>query len=319
MKKKNFGQSGLEVSQLCFGGNIFGWTVGSKDSYQILDAFADAGGNFIDTADVYSRWVPGNVGGESEVIIGEWMKLRGNRRQIVLASKVGKEMGPHKSGLKKNYIFSAVEASLKRLQTDYIDLYISHAEDDSTPPEETSEAYGQLIKHGKIRVCGASNYSAKRLRKAIDVSHRHTSPAYQSLQPLYNLYDRGDFEHNLLSLCEELKLAVTPYFALASGFLTGKYRTEKDLVDQARAARVMPYLNPRGMKILAALDRVAKEKNSTPATVALAWLIQQPVVTCPIVSATSAKQMKAMLASTELNLDASSLKYLTEISDPGIF
>lgn len=318
MKKINFGQSGLEVSNICFGGNVFGWTIDEDTSFKILDAFVEAGGNFIDTADVYSRWVPGNHGGESETIIGKWMKARGNRRKLVIATKVGMEMGPGKQGLKKEYIFSSVENSLKRLQTDFIDLYISHKEDDTTLPEETAEAYGHLIKHGKIRVCGASNYSAKRLRKAIEASHHNTSPAYQSLQPLYNLYDRGEFEHNLQSVCEEYKLAVTPYFALASGFLTGKYRAKKDLENQSRAARVQGYLNPRGFKILEALDQVSKNLKTTQASVALAWLMHQPIVTAPIVSATSLKQMKDITEAAKIKLDASALELLQKASQPAI-
>jgi aryl-alcohol dehydrogenase-like predicted oxidoreductase len=318
MKIKNLGQSGLEVSNLCFGGNVFGWTVNEENSFKLLDAFVEAGGTFIDTADVYSRWVPGNHGGESETIIGKWMKLRGNRRSVVIATKVGMEMGPDKKGLKKDYIFSSVEASLKRLQTDYIDLYISHTQDDGTPPEETSEAFGHLIKHGKIRVCGASNYSAKRLKKSIEASHHNTSPAYQTLQPLYNLYDRADFEYNLMPVCEEYKLGVTPYFALASGFLTGKYRSESDIGKHTRGSRVEGYMNERGFKILNALDRVSKEHKSTPATVALAWLMHQPIVTSPIVSATSMKQMQELTAAAKLKLDPPSLEHLQKASEPDI-
>lgn len=318
MKKKNLGNSGLEVSNICFGGNVFGWTVDEAASFKILDTFVAAGGTFIDTADVYSRWVQGNHGGESETIIGKWMKERGTRNQVVIATKVGMEMGPNKKGLKKDYIFSSVEASLKRLQTDRIDLYISHKEDDDTLPEETSEAYGQLIKHGKIRVCGASNYSAKRLRKAIEAAHKNTSPAYQSLQPMYNLYDRGDFEHNLQSVCEEYGLGVTPYYSLASGFLTGKYRTESDTNDKARGARVKQYVNDRGLKILSALDKVSKNEKCSIATASLAWLISRPVITAPIVSATSVTQMKDMIAASDLKLSADSLGILDQASDPGI-
>lgn len=318
MKKKSFGQSGLEVSSLCFGGNVFGWTINEENSFRMLDAFVEGGGNFIDTADVYSRWVPGHHGGESETIIGNWMKARGNRRDIVIATKVGMEMGPGKKGLKKDYIFSSVENSLKRLQTDYIDLYISHQQDDDTTPEETSEAYGHLIKHGKIRVCGASNYSAKRLNKVIEAAHRNTSPAYQSLQPLYNLYDRAEFERTLQPVCEEHKLAVTPYFALVSGFLTGKYRTEKDISAHTRGSRVEGYMNDRGFKILAALDKVSKELKSTPSTVALAWLMHQPIVTAPIASATNMKQVTELVRAADLKLNADALALLDQASEPPI-
>ncbi len=318
MRKVQLGQSGLEVSNLCFGGNVFGWTIDEETSYKILDAFVDGGGNFIDTADVYSRWVLGNQGGESETIIGKWMKLRGNRRKLIVATKVGMEMGPGKQGLKKDYIFTAVEASLKRLQTDYIDLYISHREDEATVPQETSQAYGELIKHGKIRGCGASNYSAKRLTESIHASHLSTSPAYQSLQPLYNLYDRADFENNLRPVCESFKLGVTPYSSLASGFLSGKYRSTKDLADRARAARVSGYLNERGFKILAALDHVSQHLRTTPSAIALAWLINRPTITSAIVSATTLPQMKDLLSMTQIKLDAASLEVLNRASDPAI-
>ncbi len=309
----------MEVSNLCLGGNVFGWTVDETTSFQLLDAYIEAGGNFIDTADVYSRWASGNHGGESETIIGKWMKARGNRNKLVIATKVGMEMGPTKKGLARNYILSAVEASLKRLQTDVIDLYISHQEDDSVPADEISETYGMLIKHGKIRVSGASNYSAKRLRKAIETSHRNTSPAYQSLQPLYNLYDRGHFELELKPVCEEFGLGVTPYYALASGFLTGKYRSEKDFSKSIRGGRMEKYLNDRGTKILEALDRVSKEHRSNPTQVSLAWLMQQPTITAPIASATSLAQMKDLTAACELKLDGPSVELLNRASDPGIF
>ncbi len=314
MKTKKLGNSGLEVSTLCFGGNVFGWTADETTSFKLLDAFVESGGTFIDTADVYSRWAPGNHGGESEMIIGKWMKERGNRKQIVLATKVGMEMGPGKKGLQRDYIISAVEASLKRLQTDVIDLYISHKEDDETPAGEVSETYGMLIKHGKIRVCGASNYSAKRLRQAIETSHRNTSPAYQSLQPLYNLYDRAHFENDLQPVCEEFGLGVTPYFALASGFLTGKYRNEADMTKSVRGPRMTNYMNERGFKILDALDRVSKEHRTTPTAVALAWLMNRPIVSSAIASASSLEQMKDLVAATKLKLDPPSLTLLERAS-----
>ena len=319
MKIKKLGNSGLEVSNLCLGGNVFGWTIDEKESFKVLDAFFEAGGTFIDTADVYSRWVPGNHGGESETIIGKWMKDRGNRKDIVIATKLGMEMGPHKKGLKKDYMLSAVEASLTRLQTDRIDLYISHRDDEETPLEETLEMYKHLIIHGKIRVAGASNYSAKRLRHALEVSHKNAFPAYQSLQPHYNLYDRKDFEKDLQAVCEENNLGVTPYFALASGFLTGKYRSEKDFAKSPRGSGAQKYMDERGMKILAAMDRVAKEHRTTPTAVALAWLMAKPYITSPIASATSPEQLKDLVSGSSLNLDAPSIELLNTASDPGMY
>jgi aryl-alcohol dehydrogenase-like predicted oxidoreductase len=314
MKTKKLGNSGLEVSTLCFGGNVFGWTADEATSFNLLDTYSEAGGNFIDTADVYSRWVRGNNGGESETIIGKWMKARGNRKSIVLATKVGMEMGPNKQGLARDYMISAVEASLKRLQTDVIDLYISHKEDESVPADEVSETYGMLIKHGKIRVCGASNYSAKRLRKSIELSHRNTSPAYQSLQPLYNLYDRSQFENELQPVCEEFGLGVTPYFALASGFLTGKYRSEADMEKSVRGPRMTNYMNERGFQILDALDRVSKEHKTSPAVIALAWLMDRPIVSSAIASATSVEQLKELITATNIKLDPPSLTLLDRVS-----
>jgi aryl-alcohol dehydrogenase-like predicted oxidoreductase len=316
MKFKKLGNSGLDVSVLCLGGNVFGWTADEATSFKILDAFHAAGGNFIDTADTYSRWAPGHHGGESETIIGNWMKVRKNRSEMVIATKVGMEMGPGKKGLSKKYILTAVESSLKRLQTEQIDLYISHQEDDSIPIEETMETYGQLIKHGKVRVVGASNYSGKRLRKSIEVSHKTTSPAYQSLQPLYNLYDRGDFERDLQPVCEEFGLGVTPYYALASGFLSGKYRSDVDLQKSPRGGRAKNYMNERGTRILNALDRVATEHGCTMSTVAVAWLMSRPVVSSAIASATSTEQLKDLLAAPELSLDKASLQLLDSASDP---
>jgi len=318
MKTKKLGNSGLDVSNLCLGGNVFGWTIDEATSFKVLDAFVDAGGTFIDTADAYSRWAPGNHGGESETILGKWMKTRGNRHKLVIATKVGLEMGPHKKGLKKDYILSAVEASLQRLQTDRIDLYISHRDDEETPLEETLEMYGHLITHGKIRVAGASNYSAKRLRRSLEVSHKLAFPAYQSLQPLYNLYDRADFEKDLQAVCEENTLGMTPYYSLASGFLSGKYRSEKDFSKSPRGASAKKYLNERGLNILNALDRVAQEHRTTLTAVALAWLMAKPFVTSPIASATSPEQMKDLVAATELTLDPPSMELLDKTSDPGM-
>lgn len=315
MKINKLGNSGLEVSELCFGGNVFGWTVDEATSFQLLDVFFESGGNFIDTADVYSNWFPGNHGGESETIIGKWIKARNNRNKIVVATKVGMEMAPGKRGLSKKYIFASVEDSLKRLQTDYIDLYISHRDDETTSFEETSEAYGRLIEHGKIRVSGASNYTGKRLKQAIEASHKFKTPAYQTLQPLYNFYDRALFEKDLKDVCQKYNLGVTPYYSLASGFLTGKYRSEKDLGTQARRERVKSYLNDRGQKILNALDIVAEEYKATPGAIALAWLMKQPAVTSSIVSATSVAQLKDTMTSTKIELSSASLEALTRASN----
>ncbi len=301
MKKRMLGNSDLEVTTLCFGGNVFGWTIDEAQSFKILDAYFEGGGNFIDTADTYSVWVPGHIGGESETIIGKWMKARGNRDQVIVATKVGMQMSPSEKGLKKDYIKMSAERSLKRLQTDYIDLYIAHQEDTSTPIEETLSAYDELIREGKVRAIGASNYSPEGLKAAVECSRKNNLAQYQSLQPLYNLYDRKDFEENLLPICKEYGLAVTPYYALASGFLTGKYRSKEDLQKSQRGGGIeQKYLNDRGLKILEELDRAAKDLNTTPAAVAVAWLIAAPGVTAPIASATSIKQLEDLLRATEL-------------------
>jgi aryl-alcohol dehydrogenase-like predicted oxidoreductase len=314
MNKRQLGKSGLEVSPLCFGGNVFGWTVDEPTSFELLDAFVGAGFDFIDTADVYSRWAAGNKGGESETILGEWMKQRGNRDKIILATKVGMEMGPDKKGLSKSYILRSVEDSLRRLQTDYIDLYQSHQDDPETPLEETLEAYAQLIKQGKVRAIGASNYSAERLAESLKVSEQHRFPRYESLQPLYNLYDRADYEKELEPLCEEKSVGVISYYSLASGFLTGKYRSEEDLSKSVRGQGVKKYLNERGFRILKAMDEVAAQHDSTPARVSLAWLIARPSITAPIVSATSLEQLNDLVEATKLELDDSSIALLNQAS-----
>ena len=315
MKKRKLGDSGLEVSPLAFGGNVFGWTADETMSFRLLDAFVAAGFNLIDTADVYARWVPGHKGGESETIIGKWLKRSGKRQSVIIATKVGKEMGPDKKGLSRSYIFQAVEESLRRLQTDYIDLYQSHDDDAETPLEETLDAFDRLIEDGKVRAIGASNFSAKRLAEALQVSEKYGYPRYQSLQPLFNLYDRADYEKDLEPLCREKGLAVISYFSLASGFLTGKYRSEADLADSARADIVKKYLNERGYRILEALDRVAQQHNVTPAQAALAWLIAQPTVTAPIASATNLEQLNQLIQATTLELDPSSMALLNQASD----
>lgn len=314
MKMHKLGRSGLEVSPIAFGGNVFGWTADEATSMQLLDRFVDEGYNFIDTADMYSRWAPGNQGGESETIIGKWLKQSGKRDQVIIATKVGMEMGPDKKGLAPAYIRSAVEDSLKRLQTDYIDLYQSHIDDEATPLTDTLGAYDELIKAGKVRAIGASNYSAERFEEALGVSKQHNLPRYESMQPNYNLYDRADFESKLQKICVRNEVGVISYFSLASGFLTGKYRSEKDLANKAREGMVKKYLNKRGFRILAALDEVAKDTSSTPARVAIAWLIAQPGMTAPIASATTLPQLEELFAATRLKLTTAHLDALDAAS-----
>jgi aryl-alcohol dehydrogenase (NADP+) len=296
------------------GGNVFGWTIDAATSFAILDAFTDAGFNFIDTADVYSRWKPGNHGGESETILGQWFARSGKRDKVILATKVGMDMGDNKKGLARNYILKAVEDSLRRLQTDYIDLYQSHQEDPSTPIDETLSAYQQLIQQGKVRIIGASNYKVPRLREAAEIAKRENLPAYQTLQPEYNLYDRKAFETELQPVAKELNLDVVPYFSLASGFLTGKYKSKEDSKGANRESRVAKYFDHRGLKILKALDEVAKETGAAQATVSLAWLLAQPTILAPIASATSTKQLQALIAAPSLKLSADALTNLNQAS-----
>ncbi len=305
MQTRKLGRSDLEVSPLAFGGNVFGWTADEYTSMHLLDRFVDEGFNFIDTADMYSRWVPGNEGGESETVIGKWLRKSGKRDKVVIATKVGMEMGPGKKGLAPDYIRSAVDNSLKRLQIDCIDLYQSHIDDDQTPLADTLDTYDDLIKAGKIRVIGASNYSAERFEEALAVSTQNNLPRYESMQPNYNLYDRADFETKLQNVCVQNEVGVISYFSLASGFLAGKYRSEADLAGEPRARMVKKYLNDRGYRVLDALDNVAKQTGSTPARVAIAWLIAQPGITAPIASATTLSQLEELFAATRLQLDAS--------------
>lgn len=314
MKKNKLGNSGLEVGPLAFGGNVFGWTADEAQSFRLLDAFVDSGLNLVDTADVYSSWAPGHHGGESESVIGRWFKQSGKRDRVIVATKLGKPMGEGKKGLSRAYMQSAVENSVRRLQTDYIDLYQSHEDDSGTPLEETMAAFAELMKQGKIRAIGASNYKAPRLAEALKVSERNGLPRYESLQPLYNLYDRAAFEDELEPLCRRERLGVLPYFSLASGFLSGKYRSAQDLGDRARKGMVGKYLNDRGMRIVKALGEVADQKKATSAAVALAWLMAKPTVTAPLVSATTLEQWGELVKATQLHLAASDLEKLDQAS-----
>src|SRR5579862_7866864 len=311
MIKRKLGNTGLEVGPLALGGNVFGWTADEPTSFKILDAFVASGLNLIDTADVYSKWIPGHKGGESETIIGNWLEKRGGRDEVVIATKVGVEMGPGETGLSKAYIFREVERSLARLKTDYIDLYQSHRDDAETPFEETLGAYAELIKAGKVRAIGASNYKADRLAESLKVSAAKGLPRYETLQPWYNLYDRADFEGALADLCKRENVAVIPYFSLASGFLTGKYRSEGDLAGRARAYRVKDMLNERGFRILNALDHVSAEIGATPAQVSLAWLVAKGMA-APIASATNLDQLKEIIDGTALKLSPEAVRLLDE-------
>ena len=318
MDLRQIGRSGLRVAPLAFGGNVFGWTVDEATSFALLDAFVDGGFNLVDTADVYSRWVTGHAGGESETIIGRWLKASGKRERIVLATKVGKPMGPGKTGLSRVYIRSAVENSLRRLQTDRIDLYQSHDDDSATPLEETMAAFAELIREGKVRAIGASNFGAPRLAEALATSDRLGLPRYECLQPHYNLVERAVYEDALEPLCRAEGLGVINFYGLARGFLTGKYRTEADLGKSPRGASVKDYLaSARGRRVLAALDAVADAHRATPAQVALAWTIARPGLTAPIVSATSVAQWSELAGAARLRLDVQSIETLDRASAEG--
>jgi aryl-alcohol dehydrogenase-like predicted oxidoreductase len=316
MQTRRLGRTDLTIAPMVFGGNVFGWTADKKASFAVLDRFTAAGFTAVDTADVYSAWAPGNHGGESETIIGEWMKARGNRSRTVVITKVGSPMGQGKEGLSAKYIEEAVEASLKRLQTDVIDLYLSHWPDMATPFEETLGAYQKLIEKGKIRWCGASNLTADLLTKAVAAAKARGGPRYEVLQPEYNLADRAGFELGLAELCEREEIGVITYFSLAKGFLSGKYRSEADLAKSPRGQGVKPYLEPRGFRILAALDAVAARHKAKPAEVALAWIIARPGVTAPIASATTLEQTESLIRATELQLSAADMDALNEASKP---
>jgi aryl-alcohol dehydrogenase-like predicted oxidoreductase len=315
LDQRKLGHSGIDVAPFALGGNVFGWTADEATSFSLLDAFTSSGFNLIDTADIYANWAPGLQGGESESILGKWFARGGKRSQVVLATKVGMEMGPDRKGLSRRYILDAVDVSLRRLQTDYIDLYQSHQDDADTPFDETLEAYAQLIKQGKVRVIGASNYSAERLKASLKVSAETGLPAYQTLQPHYNLYDRAGFEGGAKRVCEQYGCGVLTYFSLANGFLTGKYRDATRLGNGARADAVRPYLNPRGMRILGALDAVSEGLGKKPAQIALAWLMAQPTVVAPIASATSLVQLDELMASASLRLPAEAMRMLDSASE----
>ncbi|KWI52029.1 alcohol dehydrogenase [Burkholderia pseudomultivorans] len=312
MALRTLGTSDIQVSPLAFGGNVFGWTADENTSFSLLDALADTGINFIDTADVYSAWVPGNSGGESETIIGKWLKRSGKRDQVVIATKVG--MLGARAGLSKDNIVHAVDDSLRRLQTDHIDLYFSHRDLSDTPLEETLGAYQTLIDAGKVRIIGASNYSGARLREAAEISRRDGLPAYQVIQPEYNLINRAEYERDLEPVVRDLKLGVVNYYALASGFLSGKYRSEADLKKSVRGDRVAGYLNDRGLRILAALDAVADKHGTQPAAIALAWQIARPTITAPIASATSLAQLALLGEAIRVQLDQDDIRKIDEAS-----
>ena len=314
MQKRKLGASSLEVAPLTLGTNVFGWTIDQPTSFEILDAFIAAGFNLLDTADVYSRWAAGHTGGESETIIGNWIKKRNNREQVIIATKVGGDMGQGKKDISKKHILKAAEASLKRLQTEHIDLYQTHWDDHETPVEETLSAYQQLIKEGKVRYIGASNLSPQRLLASLEASKRDGLPKYQSFQPEYNLYAREGYEKELENICVDNKLGVINYYSLAAGFLTGKYRSENDASKSVRGEGNKKYLNERGFKILKALDEVATKTRTTQASVAIAWLLARASVTAPIASATSLSQLESLVKATQLNLDAESIMTLNAAS-----
>jgi aryl-alcohol dehydrogenase-like predicted oxidoreductase len=314
MQKRKLGSTEFEVAPIALGGNVFGWTADEKTSFKLLDAFVDAGFNLIDTADSYSRWAPGHQGGESETVIGNWIAQRGHHEDVIIATKVGSEMGQGHKVLRRDYIIEACEASLRRLQVDCIDLYQSHWDDENTPFEETLAAYEKLLSQGKVAEIGASNLTADRLQQSFDVSDALKLPRYQTLQPHYNLYERGSFEGELQALCLRESIGVITYFALAAGFLTGKYRSEKDFGKSARGGGMKKFMNPRGMKVLDALDTAAKQTGATHAQIALAWLMARPGVTAPIASATSLDQLKEILRAPSVALEAETVAALDRAS-----
>ncbi len=316
MKKRTLGSSTLEVPILCLGGNVYGWTLSEADTFRQLDQALAAGLNFVDTADVYSRWAPGHKGGESEEILGRWFKQSGRRREVILATKVGMDMGDGRQGLSARYIREAVESSLKRLQTDYIDLYQTHKDDPDTPLEETLGALDELVKAGKVRFIGASNYTGGRLAEAVETSRRNNLAPFVSLQPHYNLMHRHEYESDLLTAIENYNIGVIPYFSLAAGFLTGKYKSASDAEGAARGGMVSKYLNEHGFAVIRALEEVAQRHQSSPARVALAWLMAQHGVTAHIASATSDRQLQDLVEATKLELEPAAIQQLNEVSAP---
>ena len=316
MQRRKLGTSGPEVAPIILGGNVYGWTLEEAGAFCQFDRALAMGFNCIDTADIYTAWIPGHVGGESETVIGNWIAKTHRRTEMFLATKVGFPMGEGKSGLSARYIAQAVEDSLKRLRTDYIDLYQTHTDDLETPLEETLEAFDKLVKSGKVRYIGASNYSAKRLAEAMEISHRNSVTSFISLQPQYNLLDRKVFETDYLPVVQQFGLGVIPYYSLGAGFLTGKYRRGDPAPEAARAKTVEKYRNNRGWTIVEELAAVAAEHNSKPGIVALAWLLRQPGVTAPIASATSDSQLEDLFAAAELELDVTSIERLNRVSAP---
>ena len=318
MEKRALGQSGLAVTPLMLGGNVFGWTADEQTSFRILDRFVDAGGNFVDTADVYSRWAEGHSGGESEQILGKWFARSGKRDQVVLATKLGMDMGDGKQGLRPEYVRKAVDASLQRLGTDRIDLYQAHKDDGNTPLADTLGAFAELIAAGKVRAIGASNYKADRLRAALELASTEGLPRYECLQPHYNLLERGDYENTLEPVVQEFGIGVVPYFSLAAGYLTGKYRTPADAEGKARGKNVAKYINEHGFAVIAAMEEIAGETGGNATQVALAWLMAQPSITAPIASATSLEQLEDLIRSTELKLPTSAIERLSTLSQPAL-
>ncbi|WP_166332697.1 aldo/keto reductase [Sphingobacterium chungjuense] len=314
MEKVLIGQTDIEVARFNLGGNVFGWTLDEAKSFELLDAYIDAGFDFIDTADMYSHWANGGIGGQSETIIGKWLKARGGRDKIVVATKVGGPTGTNAIDVSRKHILASVDKSLSRLQTDYIDLYYTHYDDEKTPIEETLAAYDELIRAGKVRHIGASNISPERLRDSLKIAQENNLPKYQALQPLYNLVERKGYETDYAPIVAEHGLTVFPYYALAAGFLSGKYRSEEDFNKSPRGQGAANYLNERGLGVLSAIDEVAKKHSVVPATVALAWLSAQPNIGGPIASATSKEQLKEILSSTSLQLDRADQELLDKAS-----
>ena len=313
MDKKQLGQTDLYTAPIIFGGNVFGWTADEKESFELLDRFLDMGFNMVDTADVYSRWAKGNKGGESESIIGKYIKNRGNRHKMTIATKVGSNMSPDgEKDISKTYILKAVEDSLRRLQTDHIDLYFTHWDDDKTPVEETLEAYQKLIKQGKVRYIGASNLSPERLKASLEAAEKEDLPKYEVFQPEYSLVKRGKFEGKIKDLCQVYNLGVTSYFSLASGFLTGKYKTQADIEGSDREKFLKNYFDDRGKKILKTLEDIAKDKNVSQASVALRWLIQRPGITAPIASGSKTEHLKSFKEAVETELSSEEMERLTQ-------